>query len=225
MAFVALRIQGETILMARLSLITTVALIFLGCSASKPAEGQRVADLKGKAPSDLKAPETYRVNMETSKGPVVIEITRADAPVGADRFYNLVKAKYFDGARFFRVVPGFVVQFGLAANPALTKAWDVPIQDDPVKQTNARGALVFAATGAPNSRTEQLFINLGDNARLDPLGFAPFGKVVSGMEAIDMITSEYGEKPDQEAITNLGNEYIEKAFPRLDFIRTAVLAP
>src|SRR3984957_1353489 len=113
------------------------------------------------------APAVYHVNMDTSRGPVVIEVTRADAPLGADRFYNLVKAKYFDGARFFRVVPGFVVQFGLSAVPALSKKFDVPIQDDPVKQTNARGTLVFAATQQPNSRTEQLFINLADNARLE----------------------------------------------------------
>ena len=194
--------------MTRLSVIATAALVLLGCSGSK-----------------AEAPEKYRVNMETSRGLVVIEVTRADAPRGADRFYDLVKAKYFDGARFFRVVPGFVVQFGLAADPALSKKFDVPIQDDPVKQTNARGALVFAATQQPNSRTEQLFINLADNARLDQIGFAPFGKVLSGMEFVDQITSEYGEQPDQGAITAQGNAYIEKAFPKLDFIKTATLAP
>jgi peptidyl-prolyl cis-trans isomerase A (cyclophilin A) len=194
--------------MTRLTVIATAALVLLGCSGSKAA-----------------APEKYRVNMETSRGPVVIEVTRADAPLGADRFYDLVKAKYFDGARFFRVVPGFVVQFGLAANPALSKKFDVPIQDDPVKQTNARGTLVFAATSRPNSRTEQLFINLGDNARLDQIGFAPFGKVLSGMEFVDQITPEYGERPDQSAITEQGNAYLEKEFPKLDFIKTAVIAP
>jgi peptidyl-prolyl cis-trans isomerase A (cyclophilin A) len=200
--------KEHTFLMTRLSVIATAALILLGCSGSKAA-----------------APEKFLVNMETSKGPVVIEVTRADAPLGADRFYDLVKAKYFDGARFFRVVPGFVVQFGLAADPALSKKFDVPIQDDPVKQTNARGTLVFAATSRPNSRTEQLFINLGDNARLDQIGFAPFGKVLSGMEFIDQITPEYGERPDQDAITAQGNAYLEKQFPKLDYIKTATIAP
>jgi len=221
--------------MTRISVLATVALVLLGCSSSKQAEGQQppasaqapASQAQAPPPAAItndKAPDTFRVNMELSTGPVILEITRADAPIGADRFYNLVKAKFFDGARFFRVVPGFVVQFGLAANPAMSQAWSVPIQDDPVKQTNARGALVFAATSQPNSRTEQLFINLVDNARLDQAGFAPFGKVVSGMEAVDKITSQYGEQPDQQAITTQGNAYLEQAFPKLDFIKTATIA-
>jgi peptidyl-prolyl cis-trans isomerase A (cyclophilin A) len=197
--------------MTRLSVVATVALMLLGCSGSNAA-----------------APATFRVNMETSRGLVVIEVTRADAPIGADRFYDLVKAKYFDGARFFRVVKTpvpFVVQFGLAADPALSKKWDIPIQDDPVKQPNARGTLVFAATNRPNSRTQQLFINLGDNPRLDQIGFAPFGKVLSGMEFVDQITDEYGEQPNHQAITEQGNAYLQKEFPKLDFIKTATIAP
>src|SRR3984885_15058879 len=133
------------------------------------------------------APAVYRVNMDTSRGPVVIEVTREDAPLGADRFYNLVKAKYYDGARFFRVIPGFMAQFGIAADPAMTKVWDVPIQDDPVKTSNVRTAVTFAQTSEPNSRSTQLFINYGDNSRLDASRFAPFGKVISGMENVDMI--------------------------------------
>ena len=146
-------------------------------------------------------------------------------PKGADRFYNLVKAHYLDGARFFRVIPGFMAQFGLAGDPAVSKTWDVPIQDDPVKASNVRGALTFAATGAPNSRSTQLFINFGDNSRLDSQRFAPFGKVVSGMENVDQIYSGYGESPDQGRIEAEGNAYLDKEFPRLDYIKTARLEP
>src|ERR1700744_1081212 len=133
--------------MKTISLIACVAILLSACSAG----AQKV--------TNEQAPESYRVDLDTSRGPVVIEVTRADAPNGVDRFYNLVKAKYFDGARFFRVVPGFVVQFGLASDPAVSKAWDVSIPDDQVKQTNARGTLTFAATQQPNSRSTQLFIN------------------------------------------------------------------
>lgn len=199
--------------MKRFQLITSVAL-FVGAFT---ACGQQKI-------TNETAPATYRVNVDTSKGPVVIEVTRADAPVGADRFYNLVKAKYFDGARFFRVIPGFMAQFGLAADPALSKTWDVPIQDDPVKASNIRGAVTFAATSAPNSRSTQLFINFGDNARLDGQRFAPFGKVVSGMENVDQIYSGAGENPDQGRIEAEGNAYLEKEFPQLDFIKTARIA-
>lgn len=172
-----------------------------------------------------KAPETFQVNFDTSKGPVVIEVTRADAPIGADRFYNLVKAKYFDGARFFRVIPGFMAQFGLAANPAVTKTWDVPIQDDPVKASNVRGAVTFAQTSRPNSRSTQLFINFADNSRLDALRFAPFGKVISGMENVDMIYAGDQENPEQSRITAEGNAYLEKEFPHLDYIKSARIVP
>ncbi len=175
----------------------------------------------GQKPANERAPDTYRVNMDTSRGPVVIEVTRENAPNGADRFYNLVKAKYFDGARFFRVVPGFMVQFGLAADPAVSKAWDVPIPDDPVKVSNVRGTVTFAATSAPNSRTTQLFINYADNSRLDGMRFAPFGKVVSGMENVDQIYSGDGENPIQGRIESEGNAYLEKEFPNLDYIKTA----
>jgi peptidyl-prolyl cis-trans isomerase A (cyclophilin A) len=176
-------------------------------------------------PANQKAPETFKVNLDTSRGPVVIEVTRALAPNGADHFYTLVKAKYYDGARFFRVVPNFMVQFGLAADPAVTKTWDVPIQDDPVKASNVRGMVTFAQTSAPNSRSTQLFISFGNNAFLDSQRFAPFGKVVSGMENVDQIYSGDAEKPDQGRITGEGNAYLEKAFPRLDYIKTARIEP
>lgn len=193
-------------------LIASAAFLLGACSAG------------AQKPANETAPATFRVDMETSRGPVVIEVTRADAPNGADRFYNLVKAKYFDGARFFRVIPGFMAQFGVAADPAVSKAWDVPIEDDPVKVSNVRGTLTFAATSAPNSRSTQLFINYGDNARLDSQRFAPFGKVVSGMEFVDQIFSGYGEMPDQQRIMTEGNAYLEKEFPNLDYIKTARIA-
>jgi peptidyl-prolyl cis-trans isomerase A (cyclophilin A) len=195
-----------------LSLTVSVALLLGACSAG------------ANKPPNEQAPETYRVNMDTSKGLVVIEVTRADAPLGADRFYNLVKAKYFDGARFFRVVPGFMAQFGIAADPATSKKWDVPIDDDPVKVSNVRGTLTFAATSEPNSRSTQLFINYADNSRLDSMRFAPFGKVISGMEYVDQIYSGYGEMPDQQRIMAEGNAYLEKEFPSLDYVKTARIA-
>lgn len=177
------------------------------------------------APANEVAPTVYRVNMDMTRGPVIIEVTRANAPLGADRFYNLVKAKYFDGARFFRVVPGFIVQFGVAADPKLTEAWDVPVHDDPVLMSNARGTLTFAAAG-PDTRTTQMFINLVDNQKLDnrPDHFAPFGRVVSGMDYIDRIYAGDGEKPQQDRIEKEGNAYLEKEFPNLDYIRTARIA-
>lgn len=166
-------------------------------------------------------PDSYRVLFETTKGPVEIEVDRHLAPHGAQRFYQLVKAKYFDGARFYRVVPGFVVQWGAAADPAVSKKWDHPIPDDPVKASNTRGAVTFAATSEPNSRSTHLFINLGDNARLDAMRFAPIGHVTSGMGAVDHIYSGYGEEPDQGQIAAHGNAYLEKQFPKLDYIKTA----
>src|SRR5580692_3440414 len=194
--------------------LLTASIAFVLCACSAGAQ----------KPANQKAPETFRVNFDTSKGPVVIEVTRALAPNGADHFYTLVKAKYYDGARFFRVVPGFMAQFGLAASPAVTKTWDVPIQDDPVKTSNVRGAVTFAQTSAPNSRSTQLFINFGNNAFLDGQRFAPFGKVVSGMENVDMIYSGDRENPDQGRIEAEGNAYLEKEFPRLDYIKTARIA-
>lgn len=167
------------------------------------------------------APATFRVLLDTTKGPVVIVVDRHLAPHGAQRFYELVKAKYFDGARFYRVVPGFVVQWGAAANPAVTKKWSTNIPDDPPKASNTRGMVSFAATSEPNSRSTHLFINLGDNARLDSMGFAPIGRVAVGMQNVEQIYSGYGEQPDQDKIAAQGNAYLKKEFPRLDYIKTA----
>lgn len=170
------------------------------------------------------APEMFQARFTTSKGDFVIEVTRAWAPNGADRFYNLVKNGYFDNCRFFRVVKGFMVQFGLSGEPGVNRVWSsATIKDDPVKQSNKKGYITYAMTSAPNSRSNQVFINFTDNAFLDRQGFAPFGQVVEGMDIVDSINNEYGEKPDQGQIQTMGNSYLQKAFPRLDFIKSATI--
>jgi peptidyl-prolyl cis-trans isomerase A (cyclophilin A) len=172
-----------------------------------------------------KAPAVFKARFTTTAGDFVVEVHRDWAPLGADRFYNLVRNGYFTNASFFRVVPGFVVQFGLSANPAVNKVWhDAKIQDDPVVQSNKRGFLVFATAG-PNTRTTQLFINFGDNARLDGMGFAPFGSVVEGMDVVDKIYSGYGESPRQDLITDQGDTYIAANFPKIDKIKLARIVP
>jgi len=170
-----------------------------------------------------RAPATFKVRMATSRGDIVVQVTRAWAPRGADRFYNLVKNGFYDEARFFRVVPNFVVQFGLPADPNVGRAWtNATFRDDPVKQSNKRGYVVFATAGR-DTRTTQLFINLKDNAFLDSQGFSPFGEVVEGMELVESIYSGYGETPDQGAITNQGNAYLRRNFPNLDYIKAATI--
>ncbi|HKQ86071.1 MAG TPA: peptidylprolyl isomerase [Candidatus Acidoferrales bacterium] len=176
-------------------------------------------------PSELKAhaPETFEATFETTKGNFVIQVTRALAPLGADRFYNLVKHGFFDGDPFFRVLPGFVVQFGLTGIPSVNKAWqNANFADEPVKERNLIGTVTFAKSSLPNSRTTQLFINLGDNSgNLDPQGFAPFGRVISGMDVVQSIYSGYGQQPDQGQIGLHGSEYFLKQYPRLDLIKSA----
>ena len=173
-------------------------------------------------PSRVGAPDVFKVRFDTSKGPFVVEVHREWAPLGADRFYELVKDKFYDEARFFRVVPNFVVQFGLAASPAKTKKWDKPIKDDPVVRTNRGGSVVFATAG-PNTRTSQVFINLRMNASLDQDGFAPFGQVVEGMEVVEKLYAGYGDTLDQGRITSRGNAYLASAAPKLDYIRKATI--
>ena len=171
-----------------------------------------------------KAPDTFKVKFTTTRGDFVVTVNRAWAPVGADRFYNLVKAGYYNDASFFRVIPGFVVQFGLGADPTVNKAWrDAKIKDDPVSQSNRPGFLTFATAGK-NTRTTQLFINLGNNAQLDSMGFSPFGQVTSGMDVVQKIHSEYGESPDQGQITTQGKAYLDKNFPKLDSIKSATIS-
>jgi len=173
-----------------------------------------------------KAPDVFQVKFATTKGDFVVQVTRAWAPLGADRFYNLVQHGFYNDACFFRIVSNFVVQFGLSGDPAVNKVWqNANIKDDPVTQSNRPGYLVFATAG-PNTRTTQLFINLGNNAGLDGQGFAPFGVVTSGMDVVQKLYSGYGERPDQHAITTQGKAYIEKNFPNIDSIKTAtVISP
>ena len=178
-----------------------------------------------------KAPASYKVRFTTTRGPFVVEVTRAWAPLGADRFYNLVKNGFYTDASFFRVLPNFVVQFGISAKPPVSKAWTrATIPDDPVTQSNKPGSLTFATAG-PNTRTTQIFINLGDNAALDGQGFAPFGQVTEGMDVVGKLYSGYGEGapqgngPDQGRIEAEGKPYLDKEFPKLDTIKSAVVLP
>jgi len=182
-------------------------------------------------PSKLteKAPETFRAQFDTTKGKFTIEVTRSLAPNGADRFYNLVRSGYFKDIAFFRVIPGFMCQFGIHGDPAVSAKWrEANIADDPVKGSNTRGAITFAKAG-PNTRTTQLFINFGDNSRLDGMGFPPFGKVIEGMEVVDKINGEYGEGapggmgPNQGRVQMEGNAYLKKDFPNLDYIKSATI--
>jgi peptidyl-prolyl cis-trans isomerase A (cyclophilin A) len=190
---------------------------------------QKIAQLRNPAALKEQAPATYKADFDTSKGRFTITVNRAWAPLGADRFYNLVKSGFFDEARFFRVLDGFMAQVGIHGNPTIAKAWvGARIQDDPVKQSNRRGFVSFA-TGGPNTRTTQFFINFGDNTNLDKMGFAPFGEVTAGMNVVDRLYSAYGEGapsgkgPDQFRVQAEGNVYLNKDFPRLDFIKAATI--
>jgi cyclophilin family peptidyl-prolyl cis-trans isomerase len=170
------------------------------------------------------APDVFRVKFETTTGPYVIEVTKAWAPIGAERFYELCKVGYFNEAGYFRVIHGFMVQFGLAADPKLTAQYKPKnLMDEPVIESNKRGKITFAKSGAPNSRTTQVFINYGNNANLDGMGFSPFGEVIFGMESVDKITNEYGERPNQGSVTSKGNAYLKARFPNLDYINKVTL--
>jgi peptidyl-prolyl cis-trans isomerase A (cyclophilin A) len=177
-------------------------------------------------PSALKekAPAMYTAKFDTTAGVFQVEVHTDWAPNGADRFYNLVKNGYYDGCRFFRVVPGFMVQFGINGDPAIQRNWEsATISDEPAKQGNTRGTITFAKTSAPNSRTTQVFINFKDNSGLNRTGFAPFGKIVSGMDVVDKIYSAYGERPEQARIQTEGTAYLAKSFPKLDYIKKATI--
>jgi peptidyl-prolyl cis-trans isomerase A (cyclophilin A) len=212
-----------------ITLMTIALLIFAaapGLAANQEGAKPNMEKLMNPAQLNETAPAKYQVNMETTKGLIIIEVTRSWAPQGADRFYNLVKNGYYDGCRFFRVVPDFMIQFGINGNPKLNAVWrSAQIPDDPVKQSNLRGYVTFAKQSLPNTRTTQLFINTRaeGNGFLDNQGFAPFGKVIKGMSVVDKVNTEYGEKPDQGRIQMEGNVYLEKAFPNLDYIKTATI--
>jgi peptidyl-prolyl cis-trans isomerase A (cyclophilin A) len=198
------------------STFTTVALFAASAALAMTAYA-------GQAPADEKAPATFKVKFDSSAGPFVVEVNRAWAPNAADHFYTLVKNGFYDEARFFRVVPNFMVQFGINADPAVQAKFKNSIKDDPVKESNKRGYVTFAQTSAPNSRSTQIFVNYKDNSFLDTQRFAPFGRVTSGMEAVDKINSEYGEKPNQGSIQAQGNAYLKKDFPKLDYVKKATI--
>ena len=198
----------------------TLVLVLL-CAISLAA-----VDLKDPATLTEQAPPSYSARFDTSKGVFVIQVTRAWAPHAADRFFNLVKNGFYDGARFFRVLDGFMAQFGLNGTPEIQRPWQsAGIPDEPVIQSNLRGFVSFAKEGMPNTRFTMVFINFADNAFLDKDGFPAFGQVVTGMDVVDKLHSGYGRRnqPDQRRILREGNAYLQAEYPMLDFIRTASL--
>ena len=206
-------------------------LLVLGILTLAVACSRRGGDSRLMNPAaDPRAPDTFRVSFETSKGRFVVEAVRAWAPVGVDRFHHLVSLGYYDGTKFFRVLPGFVAQFGMHGDPAVNAAWrERTLPDDSVRTSNAMGTVTFAM-GGPQSRTTQLFINTRDNARLDAMGFAPIGRVVDGMHVVTSLYAGYGEGPpngggpSQELIGEQGNKYLNRSFPALDSIIRARIA-
>ena len=206
--------------------LITLALLLAVFAA--PAFSQS-ANLANPAALREQAPPTYKAKFDTSKGVFVIEVNRDWAPNGADRFYNLVKNGFYDNVRFFRVITGFMVQFGINGDPKVSAPWrDAKLQDDPVKKSNKRSYITYAMAG-PNTRTSQVFINFGDNASLDSQGFSPFGRVVTGMNVVDALNAEYGEGaslgrgPDQGRIQMEGNAYLTKDFGKLDFVKKTTI--
>jgi peptidyl-prolyl cis-trans isomerase A (cyclophilin A) len=209
--------------------LLAIPLAALTIAAATPAAFGQSAALADPSKLTEQAPATYKARFDTSKGVFVIEVTRAWAPQGADRFYNLVKNGFYDNVRFFRVISGFMVQFGIHGNPKIQAPWRTArIQDDPVRQSNTRGIVTYAMAG-PNTRTTQVFINFGDNAALDRQGFSPFGRVISGMNVVEALNAEYGEGapqgrgPNQARVQMEGNAYLQKEFGRLDFVRKATI--
>jgi peptidyl-prolyl cis-trans isomerase A (cyclophilin A) len=223
-----------------LLLVAILAPVLLACACKKSTETTTaVAPAPAEKPSldkpktlTLRAPDVYRAKFATSKGDFVIEAHRDWAPNGADRFYNLVKAGYYNDVRFFRVVSGFMVQLGIHGKPELNAIWrEQQIPDDPVVKSNTRGFVSFATAG-PGTRTTQFFVNFDDrNSRLDTMGFSPFGQVTSGMEVVDSLYAEYGEGapqgrgPNQGRIQDEGNAYLMRDFPKLDYVKEATILP
>jgi peptidyl-prolyl cis-trans isomerase A (cyclophilin A) len=201
-------------------------------AAPKPVEAAAAASaLLDPSKATEQAPATFKVKITTTKGPFVIEAYRDWAPLGVDRFYNLVRIGYFKDLAFFRAVEGFMVQFGIHGDPKVAAAWkDASIKDDPVRNSNLRGHITFATRG-PDTRSTQFFINFSDNQNLDQMGFAAFGKVVEGMNIVDSLHKGYGEGaprglgPNQMRIQDEGNAYLKKDFPALDYIVSAELLP
>jgi len=207
--------------------LSVAAALVLAAAASISAQSTRASRLSDPSKLTETAPAVFRARFDTSKGPVVIEVHREWAPIGADRFYNLVKNGFYDGTRFFRVRPGFMAQFGLNGNPEIQSPWQRAfLRDEPVTQKNLRGFVTFTTEGRPQSRFTQIFINYNDNSRLDADGFAPFGQVVTGMEVVDKLYAPPDDaQPDQRRILREGNEYLGKEFPQLDFVKKATIIP
>lgn len=224
--------------LARASIVVVLSAMGVACTADGAGSNRSGGGAaKGLTKPDqaalaTPAPDSFKVAFETSKGHFTVVAHRDWAPHGVDRFYHLVQLGFFDDARFFRVLSGFMAQFGMNGDPRVSAAWErLTIPDDPVKQSNKRGMVTFAAESAPNTRSTQLFINYGDNANLDGLGFAPIGQVVDGMAVVDSLYPGYGEGapdgsgPSQDRIAAQGNAYLTKEFPKLDYIRTARIVP
>lgn len=192
-------------------------------AALPPAQANYTALKQAPTTEEGAVPDTFYVRFECSMGDFVVAFHKDWAPRGARRVYELVRDGIYNDVRFFRVIDGFMAQFGIPADPAVAAKWrDNTIKDDPVKQSNTRGMVTFATSG-PNSRTSQMFINFADrNSFLDPQGFAPVGEVIAGMDAVDAITDEYGERPNQGRIQSRGNEYLKAEFPNLDYIKRTV---
>jgi peptidyl-prolyl cis-trans isomerase A (cyclophilin A) len=214
--------------------VRRTALIALACAAltgcgggGTPAPSGPPDALLHPAKLIATSPRRFTATFKTTKGTLIIDVHRSWAPKGADRFYNLVRSGFFDGVVFFRVVPRFVVQFGISPYPKVSAVWqNATIADDPGAVHNTRGRVTFAAAG-PNTRTTQVFINLGDNSRLDQSGFAPFGTVVSGMDVVDKLYGGYADSPTQQQgeMATLGNAWLKKNYPKLDSIKTARVTP
>ena len=196
-------------------------------SALSPISGQgNVEKLKNPSQLSERAPDQFRARFDTSQGAFVIAVERAWAPLAADRFYNLVKNGFYNEARFFRVLSGFMAQFGLHADPSVQSAWTTAnLEDEPVRKSNTRGFVSFTRESSPRSRYTMIFINFKDNSYLDADGFAPFGEVVSGMDVADRLYSGYGRQnvPDQRRIVREGNAYLLAEYPKLDFVKTAAI--
>lgn len=203
--------------MKRAKTLVAAAMMAAAATAAACGGGTKEADAIPSGP----APDSFRVDFTTSKGTFVVEARRAWSPNGADRFYALARSGFFDENRFFRVIPGYIAQFGINDQKSVNERWDgKPLPDDPARESNARGTVVFTSSG-PNTRSHQLFINLKDNPKLDAQGFVPFGRVVSGMAVVDSLNDEYGDTPQQQMIQALGNNYLLRMFPKLDYITTA----
>jgi peptidyl-prolyl cis-trans isomerase A (cyclophilin A) len=223
-------------MLSRVLSLMMAASLFLaivpGLATAQEAAKPNTEKLMNPAQLNEKAPETFQVKFDTTKGEFIVDVTRAWAPIGADRFFNLVKNGFFDDSGLFRVVKNFMVQFGMSGDPKVSRAlMRSNIMDDPVKQSSKRGYITYAM-GGPNTRTTQVFISYIDNSRLDSMGFAPFGKVTKGMDVVDSIYSGYGDMPSQGGagpdptqIANQGNAYLRKDFPKLDFIKSATIEP